>query len=39
MSVDFEIKDNYDINDFLRLVTVLRSPGGCRGTENKLMNQ
>lgn len=29
MSVDFEIKDNYDINDFLRLVTVLRSPGGC----------
>ena len=31
MSVDFEIKDNYDINDFLRLVTVLRSPGGCPG--------
>lgn len=29
MPVDFEIKDNYDINDFLRLVTVLRSPGGC----------
>ena len=29
MSDDFEIKDNYDINDFLRLVTVLRSPGGC----------
>lgn len=29
MSVDFEIKDNYDINDFLRLVTVLRSPGSC----------
>ena len=29
MSVDFEIKDNYDINDFLRLVTVLLSPGGC----------
>jgi len=29
VSVDFEIKDNYDINDFLRLVTVLRSPGGC----------
>lgn len=29
MSVDFEIKDNYDINDFLRLVTVLRSPSGC----------
>ena len=29
MSVDFEIKDNYDINDFLQLVTVLRSPGGC----------
>lgn len=29
MSVDFEIKDNYDINDFLRLVTVLRSPVGC----------
>ncbi len=29
MSVDFEIKDNYDINDFLRLVTALRSPGGC----------
>lgn len=29
MPVEFEIKDNYDINDFLRLITVLRSPGGC----------
>ena len=29
MAVEFEIKDNYDINDFLRLITVLRSPGGC----------
>lgn len=29
MSVDFEIKDNYDINDLIRLVTVLRAPGGC----------
>ena len=29
MSVDFEIKDNYDIHDLIRLITVLRSPGGC----------
>ena len=29
VAVEFEIKDNYDINDFLRLITVLRSPGGC----------
>lgn len=29
MAVEFEIKDNYDVNDFLRLITVLRSPGGC----------
>lgn len=29
MSVGFEIKDNYDINDLIRLVTVLRAPGGC----------
>ncbi|MCD7723174.1 MAG: nucleoside triphosphate pyrophosphohydrolase [Clostridiales bacterium] len=29
MAVDFEIKDRYDINDFIKLVTVLRAPGGC----------
>lgn len=29
MSVDFQIKDNYDMEDLLRLITVLRSPGGC----------
>lgn len=29
MSVDFEIKDNYNIDDLIRLITVLRSPGGC----------
>lgn len=29
MAVDFEIKDNYNINDLIRLVTVLRAPGGC----------
>ena len=29
MSVDFEIKDNYNIQDLIRLITVLRSPGGC----------
>lgn len=29
MAVDFEIKDNYDVNDLIQLVTVLRSPGGC----------
>lgn len=29
MSVDFEIKDSYNINDLIRLITVLRSPGGC----------
>lgn len=29
MSVGFEIKDNYDIHDLIRLVTVLRAPGGC----------
>ena len=29
MSVDFEFKDTYDINDLIKLVTVLRAPGGC----------
>ena len=27
--VDFEIKDRYDINDFRRIIEVLRAPGGC----------
>ena len=26
---DFEIKDKYDINDFRRIMEVLRAPGGC----------
>lgn len=26
---DFELKDRYDLNDFRRLVAVLRAPGGC----------
>ena len=29
VSVDFEFKDTYDINDLINLVTVLRAPGGC----------
>ena len=29
MSVDFEIKDHYTMEDLIRLITVLRSPGGC----------
>ncbi len=29
MSVDFEIKDRYDFNDFLKIITALRSPEGC----------
>ncbi len=29
MSVDFEFKDRYDINDLLKIITALRSPGGC----------
>ena len=29
MSVDFEIKDNYNIDDLVKIVTVLRAPGGC----------
>lgn len=29
MAVDFEFKDIYDINDLIKLVTVLRAPGGC----------
>lgn len=29
MAVDFEIKDKYDINDLIRLVTALRAPDGC----------
>ncbi len=29
MAVDFEIKDRYDIDDLIQLVTVLRAPGGC----------
>ncbi len=29
MSVDFQIKDNYNINDLISIVTALRAPGGC----------
>lgn len=29
MSVDFELKDKYDINDLVSIVTALRAPGGC----------
>lgn len=29
MSVDFEIKDSYNVDDLLRLITALRSPDGC----------
>lgn len=29
MSVDFEFKDKYDVNDLLKIITALRSPGGC----------
>ncbi|MDE6125115.1 MAG: nucleoside triphosphate pyrophosphohydrolase [Eubacterium sp.] len=29
MSVEFEFKDVYDIHDLIKLVTVLRAPGGC----------
>lgn len=27
--VDFKFKDNYDINDLLQIMAILRSPGGC----------
>ena len=27
--VDFEIKDKYNVDDFRRLIAVLRAPGGC----------
>ncbi len=27
--VNFEIKDTYDISDFLKIITILRAPGGC----------
>lgn len=29
MSVDFEFKDRYNINDLISIVTLLRAPGGC----------
>lgn len=29
MAVDFEIKDKYNIEDLIRIVEVLRAPGGC----------
>lgn len=29
MAVDFEIKDKYNIEDLIRIVQVLRAPGGC----------
>lgn len=29
MSVDFEIKERYNIDDLIQLVTVLRAPNGC----------
>ncbi len=27
--VDFKFKDNYDINDLLQIMAILRAPGGC----------
>lgn len=29
MAVDFEVKDKYNIEDLIRIVEVLRAPGGC----------
>ena len=29
MSAEFEFKDVYNIDDLIKLVTVLRAPGGC----------
>lgn len=29
MAAEFEFKDSYDINDLIKLVAVLRAPGGC----------
>lgn len=29
MNVDFDFKSQYDINDLLRIMTILRQPGGC----------
>jgi len=29
MAIDFELKDKYDINDLISIVTALRAPGGC----------
>ena len=29
MSVDFEIKDRYNFDDFVKIITALRSPDGC----------
>ena len=29
MAIDFEIKDRYDINDLISIVTKLRAPDGC----------
>ncbi|HCR43032.1 MAG TPA: nucleoside triphosphate pyrophosphohydrolase, partial [Ruminococcaceae bacterium] len=27
--MDFQYKDVYDINDLLKIMAILRSPGGC----------
>ena len=27
--VDWEFKEKYDLADFIRIIDVLRSPGGC----------
>lgn len=29
MAVDYKFKDNYNINDLLEIMTLLRAPGGC----------
>ena len=29
MSVDFDFKDRYNFDDFVKIITVLRSPEGC----------
>lgn len=29
MAAEFEFKDSYDVNDLIKLVAVLRAPGGC----------
>ena len=39
MLVDFQFKENYNIDDLLEVMKILRSPEDVHGTRNRHINQ